>query len=169
MVRILAQDINCSQVQVLKQRRDPSLKRKYVYISLEIVAILVVSYPVIYSVAVGTTNGNQPFTCPPLIPCDNSQPVSYTCTSFCVIDIQNAGFDPANINVTQGATVEWLNLDSLSHTSTAIYSHTWDSGVIPPGGRFTFTFDVAPGTYYYQCNVHPFMTGQVNVIPAKTS
>ena len=169
MVRILAQDINCSQVQVLKQPRDPSLMRKYVYISLEIVAILVVSYPVIYSVAVGTTNGNQPFTCPPLIPCDNSQPVSYTCTSFCVIDIQNAGFDPANINVTQGATVEWLNLDSLSHTSTAIYSHTWDSGVIPPGGRFTFTFDVAPGTYYYQCNVHPFMTGQINVIPAKTS
>lgn len=147
-----------------------SLKRKYVYISLEIIAILAVSYPVIWSVYAGTTNGSGPFTCPPLIPCDNSQPVSATCATFCVIDIQNAAFSPANINVTQGATVEWVNLDSISHTSTAIYTDTWNSGVIPPGGHFTMAFtNVAPGTYYYECEVHPFMTGQINVLPAGSS
>ena len=142
------------------------MKRKYVYFALEIVAILAVSYPVIYSVYAGTTNGNGPFTCPPLIPCDNSQPATTSCYSFCVIEIQNAGFNPANINVTQGATVEWVNQDSIAHTSTAIYSKAWDSGVIPPGGHFTFKVNLAPGTYYYQCNVHPFMTGQINVLPA---
>jgi plastocyanin len=146
------------------------LKRKYVYIALEIVAILAVTYPVIYSAYAGTTNGNAPFSCPPLIPCDNSQPVSGTCSTFCVINIQDASFSPANINVTQGATVEWVNLDSISHTSTAIYSKAWDSGIIPPGGRFVLdTAKLAPGTYYYQCNVHPFMTGQINVVPPTAS
>lgn len=143
------------------------MKRKYLYLSLEIIAILLVTYPVIWSVYAGTTSGNAPFTCPPLIPCDNnSHPVSETCTSFCVIDIQNAQFTPSNINVTQGATLEWVNLDSLAHTSTAIYSKAWDSGIIPPGGHFLLTVNLTPGTYYYQCNVHPFMTGQINVLPA---
>ncbi|MDG6909485.1 MAG: cupredoxin domain-containing protein [Nitrososphaerota archaeon] len=143
------------------------MKRKYVYLSLEIIAILAVTYPVIWSVYAGTTSGNAPFSCPPLIPCDNNaQPVSTTCTTFCIINIQNAAFSPANINVTQGATLEWVNLDSIAHTSTAVYSGAWNSGVIPPGGHFLLTVNLAPGTYYYQCNVHPFMTGQINVLPA---
>lgn len=133
-------------------------------------AVLAVTYPVIYSSYFGTVSGNGPFTCPPLLPCENSQPPSLTCTTYCVIDIENSQFTPSNINVVKGATVEWVNLDSIAHTSTAVYSGAWDSFVIPPGGHFSFTFsDLAPGTYYYQCNVHPFMTGQINVLPGNST
>ena len=146
------------------------MKRKYVFVLVAILAVLAVTYPVTWSYYFGTIDGNQPFSCPPLLPCDNSQPASLTCTTFCVIDIQNSQFVPATINVTKGATVEWVNLDSIAHTTDALYSKAWNSPVIPPGGNFTFTFsNLAPGTYYYQCNVHPFMTGQVNVLPVNAT
>lgn len=131
-------------------------------------ALMAVSYPVIYSAYAGTISANGPFTCPPLIPCDNSQPVSLTCTSFCIVYIQNSAFSPAVINVTQNAEVEWINLDPNVHTTTTFYTSTWDSGFIEPGGHFILNFtNIPPGTYYYQCKIHPFMTGEIIVLPSK--
>ena len=40
----------------------------------------------------------------------------------------------------------------------------WDSGVIPPGGTFSFQFKIA-GSFTYHCNIHPFMMGSVNLRP----
>lgn len=135
-----------------------------------LLAIMAATYPVVYSAAAGTLNGNGPFTCPPLLPCSNSQPVSETCTTFCVVDIQNSAFSPAVINVTQNAIVEWVNLDPNVHTTTEIYNGAWDSGFIQPGDHFILNFThIAPGTYYYQCKIHPFMTGQINVLPANST
>lgn len=126
---------------------------------------MAVIYPVIYSVYAGDYNGQGPFTCPPLIPCDNTQPVSETCTSFCIVDIQNSAFSPAVINVTQNAVIQWVNLDPNVHTSTQ-FNGTWDSGFIQPGHTFTLNFtNIPPGTYFYQCKVHPFMTGEIIVLP----
>jgi Cupredoxin-like domain len=146
------------------------LRRRYAYFGVAILALMAVTYPVIYSAYAGTITGTGQFMCPPIIPCDNSQPVSFTCTSFCIIDIQDSAFVPAVINVTQNAIVEWVNLDPNVHTSTAIYSNAWDSSFIPPGGHFILSFsNIPPGAYYYQCNVHPFMTGEINVLPANST
>jgi plastocyanin len=146
------------------------LKRKYAYSLVAMLALLAVAYPVIYSAAAGTLSGSGPFTCPPLIPCDNTQPVSETCTSFCIIDIQDSAFTPAVINVTQNAVLEWVNLDPNVHTTTTIYSDAWDSGFIAPGGVFILNFtNIAPGTYYYQCKIHTFMTGEINVLAPGTT
>lgn len=143
------------------------MKRRYVYFVVAILAVLAVTYPVVYSVYAGTVSNPNGFSCPPLLPCSNTQTPSVTCTSFCIVDIQDSAFSPASINVTVGTTVEWVNLDAFAHTSTALNSSGWSSPIIPPGGHFTFTFSsLAPGKYIYQCNVHPFMIGEVNLLPA---
>jgi plastocyanin len=143
------------------------LKRKYVYFLIAIIAVMTVTYPVVYSVYAGTTSNPNGFSCPPLLPCDNTQPAAETCASFCIVDIQDSTFSPGTINVTVGTTVEWVNHDPYAHTSTALNSSGWSSPIILPGGHFDYTFSsLAPGSYYYECNVHPFMIGQVNVLPA---
>ena len=129
-------------------------------------AISAVTYPVVYSYYEGTISSTNGFTCPPLLPCDNTQPPSKTCSGFCVVDIQDSAFNPPSINITAGTTVEWLNLDPYAHTSTSLNSSAWNSGIIRPGAHFMFNFsDLSPGVYVYQCNVHPFMLGTVNVLP----
>lgn len=146
------------------------MRRRYAYFAVAIMAILAVTYPVIFSVYAGNSSGPSGFTCPPLLPCDNSQPVGANCTTFCVVDIQDSAFSPASINVTKGTTVEWVNLDPNAHTSTAFTPGGWSSPIIPPGGHYFFTFsNITVGTYYYQCKIHPFMIGQVNVLPANSA
>lgn len=143
------------------------MKRRYIYFLVAFLALSAVSYPVVYSYYTGTVSNPNGFTCPPLLPCDNTQPPSETCSGFCVVDIQDSSFNPPSINVTAGTTVEWVNLDSFPHTSTADNASVWDSFLILPGGHFTFNFSsVAPGTYNYHCNVHPFMLGSVTVLPS---
>jgi len=68
---------------------------------------------------------------------------------------------PDELSVATGSTVTWMNTDTVSHTSTSDESG-WNSGIIAPGGRFSFTFDRA-GTYRYHCTIHPGMVGTVVV------
>jgi plastocyanin len=65
------------------------------------------------------------------------------------------------VDVTVGTTVTWTNADAVSHTSTSDASG-WNSGTIPPGGRFSFAFQSA-GTFAYRCTIHPGMVGTVVV------
>jgi len=52
-------------------------------------------------------------------------------------------------------------------------NHVYKGGVASSGfpvipnasPTFTLTFDVAPGTYTYYCDMHPDMTGQIVVVP----
>jgi plastocyanin len=77
--------------------------------------------------------------------------------------IQIAGFQfgPAEVEVTVGSTVTWTNFDGATHTATAD-DGTFDSGDIPAGEEFSFTFEV-PGTFSYFCEIHPDMVGTVTV------
>ena len=74
---------------------------------------------------------------------------------------------PFETNVAAGATVSWINDDSAAHTVTsgninAGVTGVFDSGLFMAGSTFEFTFtDV--GTFDYFCQVHPWMTGFVNV------
>ena len=77
------------------------------------------------------------------------------------------GYDPDRIVVVIGVnnTVTWINSDLSNHTVTSTSAAVpFDSGAIPPGGTFTFTF-LEPGNYTYVCADFPWMSGAVTVLP----
>ena len=73
----------------------------------------------------------------------------------------NRAFTPDQLDITAGTTVTWTNTDVVSHTSTSDGTG-WNSGTLPAGGRFSFTFPAA-GTFPYHCTIHPGMVGTVVV------
>lgn len=75
--------------------------------------------------------------------------------------IEGFAFNPAEINVPVGSTVTWSNQDSVTHTVTA-RDKTFDSGNLPAGGTFNYTFG-EKGTFEYSCTLHPNMDGKVVV------
>ena len=74
--------------------------------------------------------------------------------------------------VSSGSMVSWTNEDSIPHTVTADNSKVskaehngkplFDSGPIPPSGKFDNAFD-SVGVFGYHCSIHPFMRGSVIV------
>ena len=77
-------------------------------------------------------------------------------------------FLPGNLTVKAGATVTWVNKDTIAHTvtSTSVPSGaaTFDSGNILFGFSYSVKF-TQPGTYHYYCSIHPSMTGTIIVTP----
>jgi plastocyanin len=77
------------------------------------------------------------------------------------IKIQAMAFIPQTLTVAVNSTVKWKNLDGITHTVTSD-NGSWDSGNIPAGNTFKFTF-TATGTFHYHCTIHPLMTGTIIV------
>ena len=77
------------------------------------------------------------------------------------VAIEGFAFTPDSITVVAGTSVSWSNNDPTAHTVSA-EDDSFDSDVLDPGKRFSFTF-VDRGTYSYICNVHPDMKGTVKV------
>jgi len=75
------------------------------------------------------------------------------------------GFSPAILTIKVGTTVIWKNVSSTAHTVTTDDGSTADSGTIPAGGTFQFTFKT-PGSFSYHCNYHPYMRATVVVEPS---
>ncbi len=87
-------------------------------------------------------------------------------------------YAPEKLSIKTGQTVEWVNDGKTVHSVTAVPDDArnpkdvqlpkgaqgFDSGFIPPGGKFSYTFTV-PGTYKYFCVPHENagMTGSVVV------
>lgn len=85
-------------------------------------------------------------------------------------------YEPAMLTVPKGSTVVWTNVGQIAHTVTddpALVAdransvlpagvQPWDSGDIPTGGTFAYTFAV-PGRYVYFCKPHETL-GQVATI-----
>ncbi|MCX6678595.1 MAG: cupredoxin domain-containing protein [Methanothrix sp.] len=78
------------------------------------------------------------------------------------LNIKDNSFLPSTLNVPVGATVEWHNQDGVQHTVTSDIQGLFDSGVLMPGKKFTFTFN-APGSFGYHCNINPGMQGVITV------
>jgi plastocyanin len=75
-------------------------------------------------------------------------------------------FAPEAISVVAGTTVTWNNHDNFTHSVQFL-----DGGLptepqlMQPGASTTFAF-ATPGTYRYQCHLHPQnMRGTVTVTP----
>lgn len=80
-------------------------------------------------------------------------------TSEKSVTISNFTFSPATLAVAAGTTVTWTNEDTAAHT---VVSETFSSGNLAKGQAYSFTFST-PGTYDYNCGLHPTMTGTVIV------
>jgi plastocyanin len=79
------------------------------------------------------------------------------------VGIQTSAFGPNQLSVLAGDTVEWNNQSLRSHTVTA-RDGSFASPQIGIGHSFTTTFTNG-GAFAYYCQVHPFMTGEVDVYP----
>jgi len=91
----------------------------------------------------------------------DARPVSATNP---IIVMRQLNFNPPQITVKAGGTVEWRNEDIFSHTVTAD-DGSFDSGLIEPGHSWQMTFKNA-GTAAYHCRPHPNMKAKLVVLGA---
>lgn len=75
------------------------------------------------------------------------------------VTIRNMKFNPSNLEVKKGDTVEWKNDDITPHTAT---SPSFDSGSIDPDKSWRHTFTEI-GNFPYSCTFHPDMKAAVVV------
>jgi plastocyanin len=76
------------------------------------------------------------------------------------INIVNFAFSPNTVAINVNDTVMWTWVAS-DHTTTST-GGLWDSGVNNAGHTFSRIFTSA-GSFPFDCTVHPFMTGSINV------
>jgi plastocyanin len=88
-------------------------------------------------------------------------------------------YTPAKVAIKVGDTVQWVNGGETVHSVSTTAANAqnrkdtsmpkgavaFDSGFIPPGGDYSYTFTV-PGTYRYFCLPHE-KAGMVGVIVVK--
>lgn len=104
-------------------------------------------------------------------------PTSEVLPTYIVRIIPGAAFEnslfhyfPDDIAIPAGTTIVWFNDDpGQPHTVTSGTpddpSNIFNSGVMPYGSSFQYTFDEA-GTFDYHCIIHPWRTGSVSVSDA---
>jgi plastocyanin len=78
------------------------------------------------------------------------------------IAMRGWAFDPATLEAAPGDTIVWTNHDVVPHTAT-MKDLSMDSGVIPPGGSWSFVMPEATEHLTYLCIFHPTMTGAISV------
>jgi plastocyanin len=84
-----------------------------------------------------------------------AKPVTHTVT------IEGASFAPAQLTVTVGDSIVWVNKDPYAHTATS-EAGGFDSGEIAPGKSWKYTAKKA-GDFPYACTIHPSMKGTLHV------
>jgi plastocyanin len=77
------------------------------------------------------------------------------------VKMKGTKFDPAELTVVKGTTVNWSNEDAVEHTVTAA-NGAFKSGNMKSGVSFGYTFNEV-GTFDYACSIHPSMKGKVTV------
>lgn len=87
-------------------------------------------------------------------------------TMTTAVSASEFAFAPSCVTVISGATITWTNNGSFNHTVTSDPGDpaAFDSGIVIPGGRFSYAFTLT-GTYNYHCSFHQVngMTGTVIV------
>jgi plastocyanin len=76
-----------------------------------------------------------------------------------IVDDDADGFQPSTITVNLGQQVTFVNPDDDPHTATGA---GFDTGIIDPGQQATVSFEEA-GSFPFACQIHPVMTGSVQV------
>jgi plastocyanin len=95
--------------------------------------------------------------------------------SVVMVAIRDFYFEPSQLIIEPGTTVQWVNEGTTQHTVLATSpAGAFLSGTLNPGESFTYTFPqrfprpspdgttiTTPGTYRYLCEIHPDMKGSV--------
>lgn len=79
------------------------------------------------------------------------------------VTIRNFKFEPANLAIAVGKTVQFVNVDEEPHTATST-DGDFNSKALDTNQTWNYTA-TKPGTYPYICAVHPFMKGTLTVTP----
>jgi plastocyanin len=79
------------------------------------------------------------------------------------VKAEEYGFIPAFVTIPAGTTVTWTNLDPELHTVTG--EDGGFDGSIGPGETFSLRFH-EPGVFFYYCQPHDWMIGEITVISA---
>lgn len=82
-------------------------------------------------------------------------------TSEVTVKIENFTFSPADLTITPGTTVTWVNNDDIPHAVVET-EKTFRSKALDTDDKFSFTF-TTPGEFSYFCSLHPHMTGKITV------
>jgi plastocyanin len=77
------------------------------------------------------------------------------------VKIDNFVFNPQEMTVAVGTTVNFVNHDDIPHT-VVDKNKAFRSKALDTDDSFSFTFASA-GTYDYFCGLHPHMTGKIIV------
>lgn len=80
------------------------------------------------------------------------------------ISINNAKYRPKNLSIKVGTTLTWTNNDSVPQSVTSDTPGLFDSGLLQPGGTFSYTFAQA-GTFPYHSTATTSTFGSVTVTP----
>jgi plastocyanin len=75
--------------------------------------------------------------------------------------IRDFSFSPTPLALKAGQTVSITNHDSTDQSATDS-GGAFDTGHIAPGTTGTVTI-TTPGAYDFHCNIHPTMTGEIDV------
>jgi plastocyanin len=75
--------------------------------------------------------------------------------------IKDFAFTPADVTVTPGSKVTWINKDDAPHTATSV-DKKFNSGGLDTDDKFSFVFN-DKGEYQYICTLHPQMKATIKV------
>lgn len=78
------------------------------------------------------------------------------------VEIEGFAYVPETVTVKAGGKVTWINRDAEEHTAT-LDDDSFDTGDLAEGKLKSQSFKEA-GTYSYFCEIHPEMTGTVEVV-----
>jgi plastocyanin len=78
------------------------------------------------------------------------------------VNIRSTGFVPRNVTINGGDTVQWRNVDTVTHQVVA-NNGSFASGILPRNGVYAKRLDT-PGLYNYHDGLHPTLRGSVRVV-----
>jgi plastocyanin len=78
------------------------------------------------------------------------------------VEIDDFAYVPETVTIQAGGKVTWINRDKEEHTAT-LDDGSFDSGDLAEGKLKGQSFKET-GTFTYHCDIHPEMTGTVEVV-----
>jgi plastocyanin len=92
----------------------------------------------------------------------DATPTAQPAVATSAVTIDNFSFMPPAITVKAGTPVTWTNNDEEPHSVVSSEEPMRSHTLAGKANTFTHTFARA-GTYHYNCGIHPFMHGTVEV------
>ena len=76
--------------------------------------------------------------------------------------IKDFAFTPANVQISAGDTITWVNQDGAAHSAWESTNNAFDTGLLNPGQSASLTFGTA-GSFNYRCRPHGNMRGTITI------